>query len=364
MQIEFIKHKVKRCDRRRIEEYIRSSNCIVNFPSTSAPFYLMDRLRRENTNEGKERRALMDNNILTNVLSLFDGRKPEGSELSIGTQHACAMVAYIIYTGMEIVPEISIYEKQTDNGAVQKRSLDDLMRIASHLTPQVYADLFAGKISDVPRPECIRARKLIFREDVAMQNTLVHNYEDSEQSGVLFAYLCMMKAWILQKTVSDENIRLEGYLQWSITHSPSSPILALVAAMVLSDKKQNEITIIKKINTSNSEVLLNSLRNLSWDLFYLCVLHDRSMDLDKNIDWCLFTRDKPLKKLANVVFSTVEGSGLEEFLLDYYSPSMMDTFSMHIGNRIAGNRSSQQLDTKPLRGALVFNCSFVESCGY
>ena len=138
---DYVKREVKDEDLRILQQLLRARNPIIASPSNIKDIYDFERYRKENLSTDINLNAFIDNNILTQILPLIDGRKAVGVDLSDSERLSCAIMCFLIYSGIEANPATALFERPIDPNYPTKEKEDYLFRVADHVPPQVYADL-------------------------------------------------------------------------------------------------------------------------------------------------------------------------------------------------------------------------------
>ena len=144
----YVTHEVRPEDWELIEKMIRQSETIVASPSNIKDIYDAQRYRKENLSYNIELKAVLDNNIFTQVLPLLDGRKKYGEPLNEEVKLICGIMCFLKYSGIETNPILALLER-TEVDSISKNQEDYFFRVADHLHPQIFADLALGTICDI-----------------------------------------------------------------------------------------------------------------------------------------------------------------------------------------------------------------------
>lgn len=318
---EYLDRRINNRDLKAINAMMKAHSPLVHYPIIGFDFYKPADLRNRKKMGLVDFRAILDNNITSQLLGLITDRQPANkTKLSDETKIICGIAAYLVYSGIEIVPEIAHYERQRAFSSSEKIEDDLQLRIIDHLFPQILASLFMGRISSIPKDAFNLAVNAVNNNSITQENIISNPYDDLGQHDVSIGYSHLLLAWLLYKKESDAIVRLTKYLDWSFNYSLSSQAINFYIALFLSDKRPAKL--IKNVDTNDSEIIIKNLQNAAWDLFYLGMLESvpRRTEVKKSI-WCFVTRDRPLKKAGSSIFSAVNDTNITSLFSTYYNQS-------------------------------------------
>ena len=241
-------------DQQEIQKIVRESGALIATPSNIIDIYDMQRYRQESFTEDTQLKAILDNNIFTQILPFVDGRKTIGEPLSNETKIICGIMCFLIYAGIETNPVIALHERPYNSNFSSKENQDYYFRIADHIHPQVFADLAMGKITDIPEYFFKEARSEVDTNPETQDDIGKASYENKLDERYLLIYMNILKAWLLYKSGKNQIERIKTYLEWSYKYSLSDNISTIFIIILLSDKRIAQM--IKKINAKNFDGIL------------------------------------------------------------------------------------------------------------
>lgn len=311
----YVTREVRPEDWKIIEKMIRQNESIIVSPSNINDIYDAQRYREENISYNLELKAVLDNNIFTQVLPLLDGRKKYGEPLNEEVKLICGIMCFLKYSGIETNPTLALLERK-EVDSISKNQEDYYFRVADHLHPQIFADLALGTICDISRKE-LDPIKNYLNSDHVIQKEINQTYKIMEESQEFqVTYSGVLKSILLYKKESDELARLRLFLNWYYNSSLLGLELFYFTVIFLSNKRIPKM--IKKINSSSYEVIIKSILNAVWDLKYLSILYELHQNTPENEIWFLCSRDKVLLKLSKYTFAFTSEKDIHDFIGEYY----------------------------------------------
>ena len=338
---DYVKREVKDEDLRILQQLLRARNPIIASPSNIKDIYDFERYRKENLSTDINLNAFIDNNILTQILPLIDGRKAVGVDLSDSERLSCAIMCFLIYSGIEANPTTALFERPIDPNYPTKEKEDYLFRVADHVPPQVYADLALGKYSDIPNSVKSSSFVAVDSNDLTQKNIAETSYQKLPEKRWSIIYMNLIKAWLIYREDLTPDQRFEKYLDWYFEHSVSEYACFTFVAIFLSDKRFPKM--IKQQNSMNADKIFQNIKNVTWDIFSLSTLIEIHNKTNEDFIWFFCTRDELLTKLYPEIYRQSDLESCKLFAQEYYSLitiNYLHRYSMKINTRTQNERTA------------------------
>lgn len=117
-----------------VERIVREIGALVCTPSTIPDIYSLSVYRSAIARRDPMKFwALLDNNIVTQIVSLISGTRQTGAPLSDEAKKICAIMAFLIHARVDANPDIALYERPEHVNNPDKVTQDYFFRIADHL---------------------------------------------------------------------------------------------------------------------------------------------------------------------------------------------------------------------------------------
>jgi len=178
-----------------IERIVREIGALVDTPSTIPDIYSLSVYRSAIARRDPMKFwALLDNNIVTQVVSLVGGTRQKGASLSEETRKICAIMAFLIHARVETNPVIALFERPED---INNPTQDYFFRIADHLPAQVFADLALNRTCAVPEAALTAAKHEVDSNPRTQANLKRTNFEYEKDHWFKILHANLLKAWLV-----------------------------------------------------------------------------------------------------------------------------------------------------------------------
>jgi len=278
-----------RKDRSSLPNLLRELDPITSAPSNIDDLYEIDHLRSILRRSSGKMFALLDNNVVTRVLSIPIEGRSTNNKMTSEHRNVAYIMAYFLYSGIETNPTIAHYEAKTTPSADDRIEADKLFRIYDHLPPQEFADFASGKTDAIRRDAWINAKREVAC-NTSTQENIADVAFDGELETVDHFYANVMNSWLCIKTELSDTTALEKHMTWMHKNSISDQTNIVFFSILLSKRRLGKM--IKNIDSKDPSRILASCKNVAWDLSYLnlFILLARKMG---QLNVCLFcSRDK------------------------------------------------------------------------
>ena len=270
--------------------------------------------------------ALLDNNIVTQIVSLISGTRQTAVPLSEETKRICAIMAFLIHARVDTDPRVALYERPDHVNNPDKKEQDRLFRIADHLPAQVFADLALNRTCAVPVAALKAAKRAVKSNrhtQADLKRTTYSNPMGLEQRfKILRANL--LKAWLIFHQGGTRIQRLQTFLEWNARVLVSDYVGVIFALIYLSDRRIGGM--IKQCDSSDRQLVLKQIANSTWDMFYLTVLEWYDIKSNGACIWFFCTRDQVLLKIASYR-DALTPEKIGAFIEEYYTGEGVEAFS-------------------------------------
>lgn len=330
-------------DIKHVKALVRADGSVLSTPSNIDDVYDIDTYRNATQAQGVALKAIMDTNIVTRVLPFINGTKQASEPLSSDERKVCALMCFLIHSGIETNPVSAFLERPIVDARPSKEEEDYLFRIADHLPPQIFADLALGKITSIPDKVLEETKESVDSNPETQQDIARTKYSNNRDDGWYLMYMNLLKAWMLYKVESSSRRRIEYYLEWSVENSLSDPVSLTFISLFLSERRLPAM--IKKPNNKDPEIIFKNLRNVAWDLYHLSFLiqlNDRSSE--KEI-WFLCTRDKLLGKVLEHIWSQTDLDEIKAFASAFYGKKTIKCFYRYYLKTNSREKRSEYIDS-------------------
>jgi hypothetical protein len=307
-----------------VKQLVKDSDSILATPSNIVDIYDVDSYRNANQTQGISLKAILDTNIVTRVLPFVNGTKQSRDTLSRDEKKVCALMCFLIHSGIETNPVSAFLERPNLNTGPSKEEQDYLFRIADHLPPQIFADLALGKITAVPDKILKETKRSVDSNSETQEDIARTNYSTTKDDGWCLMYMNLLKAWWLYKTEKSSRRRIERYLEWSIENSLSDPVSLTFVALFLSERRLPKM--IKNPNSKDPELIFKNLKNVTWDLYHLSFLYQMNEQSSSREIWFLCSHDKLLGKILPHIWSQTNIEEVNNFVSLFYNRKAIKCF--------------------------------------
>jgi hypothetical protein len=303
---------------RPIEEIVRNNNPFVLSPSSVKDTYDLMGYIYAAQNLGIELRAMLDNNILTRVISLAKG-KPVPQEESQAKAYilSSAVMAFLIIGRFEIEQRISIHEKRFSSNRSQAERELHISRVADNIRVKVWIDI------------ALRRKKEISKNEINDSETKVAsvNYENAEKSFSQVIpqwkinYYFVLKASEIWKSSSNNVNNACKFIHWMEEEWFFAAVPLVFIMVFFSPNRYSKM--IKGIDSLTKQKVIYGLQNAAWDLTYIRMWSSFYQTSNLNRLWLLCSNDIALRSIAKMQFAGSEQSENPELeqLQEYWSAS-------------------------------------------
>lgn len=271
--------------------------------------------------------ALLDNNIVTQVVSLIGGTRQKGVPLSVETQRICAIMAFLIHARIDTNPEVALFERPAHLNNPDKVTQDKLFRIADHLPAQVFADLALNRICGIPEGQFIAAKRAVDSNPLTQANLKRTNFEHEKDHVFKILHANLLRAWLISHQPGNQAQRLKSFLEWNYNELVSDYVGVIFALIYLSRKRIGGM--IKHCDSSDRRLVLKQIENSTWDMYYLAALEELHKRANGNRIWFLCTRDRVLLEVASHRYAlTLER--MDTFIKEYCQGEGVEVFKEYV----------------------------------
>ncbi len=295
-----------------IEKIVRDADPFVLSPSSVDDKYDLMGYIVAVQQSGMELRALLDNNILTRVISLALGESvPEKGNQSKAYILSSAVMAFLIIGSFEIEHRIAIQEQLFSATHTQVESALCQFQVANNIRVREWIDVALGRKKNISSSEIDDSKARVasenYENDKADLSKLINNWKIN--------YCFVLKAAEIWKSSSNSLNNFCNFIHWMKEEWLFSHCPTIFAMIFFSPKRYPKM--IKGINSPSEQKFIQGLQNAAWDLTYIRGWSNfyQSSRLDRL--WLLCSNDFALHSITRMIF---EGSKLEQ-LQEYWSAS-------------------------------------------
>lgn len=323
-------------DESAIENIVRNLGSIVTSPSNIKDQYDIGTYKDNYYGNGSAIKVLLDNNIVTRIISIIRNASNESYKLDQSERHAAALICFFIICNIQINPSLAYYEKPND----EPNDNDYLFKVADHLPPQCFADIALNRKNFIESGDLMKAIKYL-DDSPELQSELQKSsqflsQEIEEHEGYCLAYQKLLKATLLLRSTSSSAENLSNYLDWSYSESLSLVNIDLFIMILLSNQNPAISRLLKKPNTRNHELLIKNLKNSAWDISYMNLwtgLHSMEHQHSQgNVIWLFASNDKALIEFSKILFRTDSYENIRELFSNYYDINSTSKIIKYIDN--------------------------------
>lgn len=315
-----------------IETIVRESNCFFVTPSNISDPYDLETIRENFLSfDHTEIKALIDVNIFTRIVKLIDGTHDKSIALTDQEIKASAVMCFLIYSGIEVNPTLAILERSLKMDTLTPNQQDYASRILDHLSPKVFSDIALGHCNEIPDQALKNAKKEIDANEIIQENIEKTSFSDGTGARFELIYMNLLMGWLLYKCNRNDVTRLNNYLEWSYSNSLADQMSNIFIYIFLSDKRIPKM--LKKANSENCNVVLESIKNTAWDLFHFSGLEYCYMKPENEAIWYFATFDKVLLKCSKYFFKLERLEDVSLFVEEFYSGEAVN-FAIDYTNKV------------------------------
>ena len=329
-----------------IMEIVRHNDPFVLSPSTIDDRYDIMGYIHAAQNSGVELRAMLDNNILTRVISLASGNSvPKEEHQANAYLLSSAVMAFLIIGRFEIEQRISIHEKRFSSSRSQAERELHISRVADNICVKEWIDIALGRKKEISRDE-------IDDSETRVANV---NYENAEKSFSQIItpwkinYYFVMKATEIWKSSSDNVDNACKFIHWMEREWFFAAVPSVFVMVLFSPNRYSKM--IKGIDSPTKEKLINGLQNAAWDLTYIRMWSSFYQTSNLNRLWLLCTNDTALHSIAKKQFEVSEQSKnivleqLQEYWSAYDAQKIFDVYEQALAN-VTNDKDKRQQKVK------------------
>ncbi len=331
-----------------IEKIVRDNDPFVLSPSSIDDRYDLRGYIYASQNLKRELRAILDNNILTRVISLAEGKPvPQEENQAEAYILSSAVMAFLIIGGFEIEQRISIHEKRFSSNPPQAERELHISRVADNIRVKEWIDIALGR------------KKEIFKNEINSSKTRISsvNYENAEKSFPKVIrpwkinYYFVLKAAEIWKSSSNSMYNACKFIRWIEKECFFAAVPLVFAMVFFSPNRYSEM--IKGINSQSEQKTIHGLQNAAWDLTYIRMWSSFYQTSNLNRLWLLCSNDLALRSIAKMQFEDSEQSGnpVLEQLQEYWPKSdaqkIFDVYEQALAN-VANEKDKRQQRVKDI----------------
>lgn len=245
----------------RIQNLLKQANIICAGADAGAEFESFDKYSiysylNEKDISNTRTQALVDWNILTDIISLVNGKKIVSSSEPI--RLSAALMAFLQCSNILIEPNLSLYEYASLHGS--KSANDELyqFRIADNIHPKVYADIALNRrntITEHDKREVDIKKFQKAEKDIDFETRLRY---------WKFNYTLALKMALLELKPLQPREKLVNFIEWMSQEFYFGAIGTLFASIYFSNKRIGKMY--KSIGNKDREKALARVKNVTWDL--------------------------------------------------------------------------------------------------
>jgi hypothetical protein len=313
-----------------VERIVREIGALVCTPSTIPDIYSLSVYRSAIARRDPMKFwVLLDNNIVTQIVSLISGARKTGVPLSEETKKVCAIMAFLIHAKIDTDPSLALYERPDHVNNPDKVTQDYLFRIADHLPAQVFADLALNRTCVVPVAALTAAKREVDSSPLTQADLKRTTYSDRMKLEQRFklSHANLLKAWLISHQGGTPTQRLQCFLDWNANELIADYVGFVFAVIFLSDLRIGGM--IKRCNSSDRQVVLKAISNSTWDMHYLSVLEVHHMSSKGSSIWFFSSRDGVLLEIAGHR-DAVSPDRILAFIREYYSDECVDVVNKYM----------------------------------
>ena len=295
-----------------IEKIVRDNDSFILSPSSVDDIYDLMGYISAVQHSRIELRALLDNNILTRVISLALGDSvPEEENQSKAYILSSAVMAFLIIGRFEIEHRIAIQEQLFSATHSQAESALHQFQVANNIRVREWIDIALGRKKKISSSEIDDSKARIAsancENDKVDSSKLISDWKIN--------YCFVLKAAEIWKSSSNNLNNFCKFIHWMKEEWLFSHCPTIFAMIFFSPNRYPKM--IKGINSPLEQKLIQGLQNAAWDLTHIRAWSNfyQSNSLDRL--WLLCSNDFALRSITRMIF---EGSKLEQ-LQEYWSAS-------------------------------------------
>ncbi len=290
-------------DMKPIEKIVRDNDLFVLSPSNVEGAYGLMFYIYATQKLGIELRALVDNNILTRVISLASGDPvPEEESQAKGYLISSAVIAYLKIGNFEIEPGISIYEKGFSSNHSQAKGELHLFRVADNIRVKEWTDVALGRKKEI-------SRNAINDSETIVSNANCEKTQKNYSHAITpwkYNYYFLLKAAEIWKSSNNNVIKACNFIHWTEKESFLSDVPSIFIMVFFSPNRYSKM--IKGINSLSGRKVSHGLKNAAWDLTYIKMWARHYQSSDPSRLWLLCSNDIALRSIAKILFNDSEQS--------------------------------------------------------
>ena len=320
--------ELKSEDAIEVERIVREIGALVCTPSTIPDIYSLSVYRSAIARRDPMKFwALLDNNIVTQIVPLISGARKKGVPLSDETKRICAIMAFLIHARVETNPVIALFERPEDINNPDKVTQDYFFRIADHLPAQVFADLALNRTCVVPDAALTAAKREVDSNQLTQENLKRTRYSDESDPGFKILHANILKAWLVAHQQGTQAQRFRAFLEWNANELLSDYVGVIFALIYLSEHPIGKM--IKHCNSSDRQLVLKEIANSTWDMFYLTILDWVHKEAKGGCIWFFITRDQVLLKVASHRYAMYL-EGMDTFINEFCPGESIEAFKNYM----------------------------------
>jgi hypothetical protein len=320
--------ELKTEDAVEIERIVRKIGALVCTPSSISDIYDLGVYRSAITRRDPMKLwVLLDNNIVTQVVSFLSGARKTRTPLSEEMKKICAIMAFLIHARIDINPAVALYERPEYLNNPDKVTQDYFFRIADHLPAQIFADLALNRTCRIPEKHFIAAQREVDSNPLTQKNIKRINYAYEKDHAFKMLHANLLKAWLISHQAGAPNQRLQRFLDWKENELVSDYVGLIFALIYLSKKRIGGM--IKHCDSSDRHLVLKEIENSTWDMYYLAFLEKLHETANGSQIWFFCTRDQVLLKIASHR-DAVATERIDAFIKEYYTGEGVEAFKNYM----------------------------------
>lgn len=260
---------------------------------------------------------LIDRNVFTRILAIWRGTPPDSAH-----RLAAAVLAFAQCSGIEVEPNLALYEVASLGGQDTADSELSQFRLADNLHPGYWAEI-ALRRSDFleGRPDVV----------VSDQRTSATNFEMPIRRWRRNYILCLKMAEIeLEGGRAEEKLR--RFARWSFEEFLlGGPAISLAAHYFAPNARRKGL--LKGLQSEDRERALSGIRNAAWDLSILSewLLYIEQQERDYRLV-LLTSFDAWVHRIARTLADT---SSDDDRFVSQFRNSLIQTWGANAGSKLA-----------------------------
>lgn len=250
--------------------------------------------------------ALIDRNIITDIISLVNGK--EINEPSEPIRLSAALMAFLQCSNIIIEPNISLYEYASLLGSNIANDELSQFRLADNIHSKIYIDIALNRKNKITEHN---------KNDVAVKKPDKRIDLETKPKYWAVNYTLSLKIALLELEPLKSKEKLTTFIKWMSQEFYFGAVANLFAIIYFSSSRSSKM--IKDIRHNDRERALAGVKNCTWDFILLTQWsrHVINQETTKTA-WLLCSRDKLVMEIASMLVVFGEDSDTEKIVKKQY----------------------------------------------